>query len=82
MSKIIAAHLAAGYVPPQSREACRHCRHQALAEENGLGQVLYQTCRKHGFEVRGGGICNDYMPAYASSPKRDSRQLGLELEGA
>ncbi|WP_454914142.1 hypothetical protein [Variovorax gossypii] len=50
-------------------------------EENGLNQVTYWSCRKHGFEVRTGGICPDHPRAASApgvaSPLRGSQRNGL-----
>lgn len=58
--RLIAKHQEVGYITPQQRPSCRNCGHCGAGEENGLGQVFYIACRKHGIEVRAGGICNDH----------------------
>lgn len=58
--RLIPRHGEVGYVAPQNRAACRNCTHLSAGEENGLGLVPYQTCRKHSFEIRAGGLCDDY----------------------
>lgn len=64
--RLIPKHQQAGYVTPQARPCCRNCQFMT-GEENGLNQVTYWSCRKHGFEVRTGGICPDH-PRAASAP--------------
>lgn len=53
-------------------------------EENGLNQVTYWSCRKHGFEVRTGGICPDHPRAASApgvaSPVRGPRAIAHQVE--
>ena len=53
-------------------------------EENGLNQVTYWSCRKHGFEVRTGGICPDHPRAATApgvaSPVRGPRAVAHQVE--
>ncbi|MGJ7526550.1 hypothetical protein [Variovorax sp. GB1P17] len=53
-------------------------------EENGLNQVTYWSCRKHGFEVRTGGICPDHPRASSApgvaSPLRGPRAVVHQVE--
>lgn len=71
--RLITKHALVGYVTPQGRPCCRNCTFMT-GEENGLNQVVYWSCRKHGFEVRTGGICRDHpraaAGAVAASPAR------------
>ncbi|WP_206169553.1 hypothetical protein [Variovorax guangxiensis] len=78
--RLIPKHQQAGYVTPQARPCCRNCQFMT-GEENGLNQVTYWSCRKHGFEVRTGGICPDHPRAASipgvAAPVRVSRRVGL-----
>lgn len=65
--RMVAAHFAAGYVSPQGRPSCRDCKHSQLADEGGIGITPYTSCRKHGFEVRAGGVCPDHPRALAGA---------------
>jgi hypothetical protein len=75
--RISSKHEQAGYVTPQARPCCRNCTFMT-GEENGLNQVTYWSCRKHGFEVRTGGICPDH-PRAASVPGVASPVRGPRL---
>jgi hypothetical protein len=81
--RLIPKHQQAGYVTPQARPCCRNCTFMT-GEENGLNQVTYWSCRKHGFEVRTGGICPDHPRAAAvpgiASPLRGPRAVALQVE--
>lgn len=81
--RLIPKHQLVGYVTPQARPCCRNCTFMT-GEENGLNQVTYWSCRKHGFEVRTGGICPDHPRAAAvpgvASPLRGSSAVALQVE--
>lgn len=81
--RLIPKHQQAGYVTPQSRPCCRNCSFMT-GEENGLNQVTYWSCRKHGFEVRTGGICPDHPRAVSApgvaSPVRGPRATAHQVE--
>ena len=80
--RLIAKHSEVGYVVPQQRPSCRNCSFMT-GEENGLNQVTYWSCRKHGFEVRTGGICKDHPRALqapdVASPNRGRAGSGLSM---
>lgn len=75
--KLVRKHAEVGYITPQLRPGCGNCRHIQFGDENGLGVVLYKSCRKHGFEVRAGGVCGDHKPERAPRVGGDVRTLGL-----
>lgn len=81
--RLIPKHQQAGYVTPQSRPCCRNCAYMT-GEENGLNQVTYWSCRKHGFEVRTGGICPAHPRAASApgvaSPLRGPRTVAHQVE--
>lgn len=81
--RLIPKHQQAGYVTPQARPCCRNCQFMT-GEENGLNQVTYWSCRKHGFEVRTGGICRDHPRASTApgvaSPLRGPRAVAHQVE--
>lgn len=81
--RLIPKHQQAGYVTPQARPCCRNCQFMT-GEENGLNQVTYWSCRKHGFEVRTGGICPDHLRAATApgvaSPLRGPRLISHQVE--
>lgn len=81
--RLILKHQQAGYVTPQARPCCRNCAFMT-GEENGLNQVTYWSCRKHGFEVRTGGICPDHPRASTApgvaSPVRGPHPVSLQVE--
>ena len=81
--RLIPKHQQAGYVTPQARPCCRNCSFMT-GEENGLNQVTYWSCRKHGFEVRTGGICPDHPRASTApgvaSPLRGPRPAVHQVE--
>lgn len=70
--KLTAKHSQVGYVGPESRVSCRHCKHVRDLEDRPGFQARLR-CVHHEVEVRGAGVCPDYAGQYGNSPQVGAR---------